>query len=94
MEQGAMPNQLKRTFVARTIYHHSQRTSEHVTLLVYRDEHAAYELFDDREAEHEHVAGSEDYVLEEWVKRNRQLIMGGFQRDNLSGDNEWQRFIS
>lgn len=89
-----MPSQPKKIFVARTIYHHSKRTSEHVTLLVYRDENAAYELFDDREAEHDQIAGSRDYVFEEWGKRNRQLILDDFQRDNMSGENDWQQFIS
>jgi hypothetical protein len=90
----AMPLQQEKTFVARTIYHHSQRTSEHVTFLVYRDKNGAYELFDDRETDHDHIAGTEDYVFEEWGTRNRQLISDGFIRDNMRGDNKWQQFIS
>ncbi len=86
----------KRIFIARAIYHHKQRTHEHVTLLVYKDSSAndAYELFDDREAEHDQLAGTEGYIFEEWGKRNWQLVEDGFQRDNLSGENKWQRFIS
>jgi hypothetical protein len=84
----------QRTFVARTIYHHSKRTNEHLTLLVYKDSGGAYELFDDREADHDSIASSEDHVYEEWGKRNRQAIQDGFQRDNMSGDNKWQAFIS
>jgi hypothetical protein len=89
-----MTNTIKREFVARTKYHHSKRTSEQVTLLAFKDSNDAYELVDDRETESESVAGSKKYVLDEWIKRNRDLIEGGFQRDNMSGDHEWQRFIS
>jgi hypothetical protein len=88
-----MPNETTKTFIARAIYHHRMRTAEHVTLLVYKDSHGAYELFDDRDAEHEQLAGTKDYILDEWGKRNRQLIEDGFQRDNLRGENEFQRFI-
>jgi hypothetical protein len=65
-----------------------------VTLLAYKDSSEAYELLDDREPTLEFLAGSKDYIFEEWGKRNRQLIKDGFQRDNMSGDNEWQQFIS
>ena len=84
----------RKVSVARTTYHHSQRTSEHVTLLAYKDSNEAYELLDDREPALEFLAGSKDYILEEWGKRNRQLIQDGFQRDNMRGDPEWQQFIS
>jgi len=84
----------KRTFVARAIYHHKTKTSEHVTLLVYRDSNGAFELLDDRETEHEYPAGSEEYIFEEWGKRNRSLIENGFQRDHLMGENKWQQFIT
>jgi hypothetical protein len=84
----------KRIFVARAIYHHKVRTSEHVTLLAYKDSNDAYELPDDREAEHNYPAGDEKYIFEEWGKRNRQLVEDGFQRDNLTGENKWQQFIS
>ncbi|MGB8542837.1 MAG: hypothetical protein WCD49_14505 [Candidatus Acidiferrales bacterium] len=89
-----MASATKKEFVARTKYHHSRRTNDHVTLLVYKDSNDAYEIIDDREAESECVAGSKNYIFEEWGKRNRQLISDGFQRDTMSGDNEWQRFIS
>jgi len=89
-----MASPTMKEFVARTTYHHSQRTSEHVTLLAYKDSDGAYELLDDREPSLEFLAGSKDYILNEWGKRNRQLIRDGFQRDNMSGDNEWQQFIS
>ena len=89
-----MTSTTKKEFVARTKYHHSQRTSQHVTLLAYKDSSEAYELLDDREPTLEFLAGSKDYIFEEWGKRNRQLIKDGFQRDNMSGDNEWQQFIS
>jgi len=97
----------KRIFVARAIYHHKVRTNEHVTILAYHevirrwwngrkveDSQDAYELFDDREAEHDYLAGTEEYIFEEWGKRNRQLVEDGFQRDNLTGENKWQQFIS
>lgn len=80
--------------VARTTYHHSQRTSEHVTLLAYKDAAEACELLDDREPDLEFLAGSKSYILREWGERNRQLIQSGFQRDNMWGDSEWQQFIS
>jgi hypothetical protein len=83
----------KRVSVARTAYHHSQRTSEQVTLLAYKDANDAYELLDDREPEIEFLAGSKDYILEEWRRRNQDLIKNGFQRDNMRGDHEWQQFI-
>jgi hypothetical protein len=83
-----------RVFVARAIYHHNVRTAEHVTILAYKDSNEAYELLDDREAEHEYEAGGEKHIFEEWVKRNRQLIEDGFRRDNLTGYNKWQQFIS
>jgi hypothetical protein len=82
-----------RQFVARAIYHHAKRTSEHVTLLAYKDSRDAYQLLDDRETEHEYLAGTKEYILEEWGKRNRQVIKAGFQRDNLAGENEFQQFI-
>jgi hypothetical protein len=84
---------VNRQFVARAIYHHSKRTSEHVTLLIYKDSHDAYQLFDDRETEHDYLAGTKEYILEEWGTRNRQVIKDSFQRDNLSGENEFQQFI-
>jgi hypothetical protein len=65
--------------VSRAIYHHKVRTGEHVTILAYKDSYNAYELLDDREAEHEYPAGDEKYVFEEWVKRNRQLIEDAFR---------------
>jgi hypothetical protein len=83
----------KRISVARTAYHHSQRTYEQVTLLAYKDANEAYELLDDREPEIEFLAGSKEYILEEWRRRNQDLIKGGFQRDNMRGDSEWQQFI-
>jgi hypothetical protein len=89
-----MASTTKKEFVARTKYHHSQRTNEHVTLLAYKDSNDAYELLDDREPELEFLAGSKEYIFEEWGNRNRKLINDGFQRDNMSGDNKWQRFIS
>jgi hypothetical protein len=89
-----MASTTKKVFIARTTYHHSKRTSERVALLAYKDSNDAYELLDDREPELEFVAGSKDYVLDEWGKRNRQLIKEGFQRDNMSGEHEWQQFIS
>lgn len=89
-----MTNTTKKKFIARTIYHHKKKTNEHVTLLVYQDAHDAYELFDDREAEHDYLAGSEDYIFKEWGKRNRQLIEEDFQRDDLRGENKWQQFIT
>ena len=88
-----MENRIERTFVARTIYHHKTTTSEHVTLIV-RKEGDAYELWDDREAAHEYLAGTEDYIFEEWGKRNRELNTEGFSLDNLTGENKWQKFIT
>jgi hypothetical protein len=82
-----------RQFVARAICHHAKRTSEHVTLLVYKDSHDAYQLLDDREAEHDYLAGDREYILNEWGKRNRQVIKDGFLRDNLAGDSDFQQFI-
>jgi len=84
----------KRTFLARAIYHHRTRTSEHATLLVYRDAAGAYELLDDRESAHEYPAGSEQYILDEWRNRNQRLIEEGYQRDNLAGEPKWQQFIT
>lgn len=89
-----MTSTTKREFVARTKYHHSKRTSEHVTLLAFKDSNEAYELVDDRETESESLAGSKKYILEEWIKPNRELIEAGFQRDNMFGEHEWQKFIS
>jgi hypothetical protein len=86
--------QSKRQFVARTIYHHGKRTGEYVTLLVYNDLSGAYELRDDREAEHDFLSGDEEYIFQEWGKKNRQLIEGGFQRDDMMGYDKWQQFIS
>ena len=84
----------KKTFIARALYHHSRETSKHVTLLVYRDAAGAYELFHDADAFHDNLAGTEDFVLAEWQKTNQQLIESGFQRDNLMGESNSQRFIS
>lgn len=84
----------KKEFIARTIYHHSKRTSEYVTLLVYKDSLGIYELRDDRESEHDFLAGTEDYIFEEWGKRNRQVFDDGFQQDNRMGYEKWQRFIT
>ncbi len=84
----------KKTFIARALYHHSRETSKHVTLLVYRDAAGAYELFHDADAFHDNLAGTEDFVLAEWQKANQQLIESGFQRDNLMGESNSQRFIS
>jgi hypothetical protein len=84
---------IKKEFVARTAYHHSRRTNEYVTLLAYRDADGAYELLDGREPDLEFLAGSKEFILEEWGARNRQLIKDGFQRDNMSGEHEWQQFI-
>jgi hypothetical protein len=84
-----------KTFVARAIYHHKKRTAEHVTLLVYKDERDLYEFFfDDSGTSHERLDGDRDYMLNAWGDRNRQLIVDGFQCDNLTGDNDFQRFIS
>ena len=85
--------QIQKIFVARTIYHHSQRTNEHATLLVYVDSNDAYEMFDDRENDHYSLAGTEEFILKEWRERNQKLIEDGFQRDNLSGEPKWQAFI-
>jgi hypothetical protein len=79
--------------IARAIFHHRKRTAEHVTLLVYKDFLDAYEFFDDREADHDFLAGDRAFILEEWRKRIRQLLEDDFQRDNLMGDNEFQHFI-
>lgn len=84
----------KKDFVARAIYHHSQRTSEFVTLSAYKDANDSYELLDNREPVLEFEAGTRKYILDQWGKRNRNLIRDGFQRDNLAGDNEFQQFIS
>jgi len=83
----------KKEFVARTQYHHSKRTDVYVTLLAYKDPDGAYELLDGREPDVEFLAGSKEYILEEWQKRNRELIADGFQRDNMTGASEWQKFI-
>jgi hypothetical protein len=84
---------INKEFVARTAYHHSRITNEHVTLLAYRDADGACELLDGREPDLEFLAGSKEFILEEWGERNRQLIEDGFQRDNMSGEHEWQQFI-
>ena len=65
-----------------------------MTLLVYKDTMGNYELWDDREADHDFVSGTEDLVFDEWGKRNRALLEDGFLRDNMMGLNEWQQFIS
>ena len=52
-----------------------------------------YEPLDGREPDVEFLAASKEYILEQRQKRNRELIEDGFQRDNMSGANEWQRFI-
>jgi hypothetical protein len=88
-----MSSTVKKVSVARTSYHHSKQPGEHVTLLAYVDPNGAFELLDDREPELEFLAGTKEYILEEWGKRNRQLIKDGFQRDSLRGDAEWQQFI-
>jgi len=89
-----MADTVRKVAVARTTYHHSKKTSGHVTLLAYKDSNEAYELLDDREPALEFLAGSKEYILKEWGNRNRQLIQDGFQRDNMWGDAEWQQFIS
>jgi hypothetical protein len=84
-----------KSFVARTVYHHGVRTGEFVTLLAYRDNrNGTYELWDNREAENDYISGTEDFVRDEWVARNRQLVEDGFRRDDLRGENKWQQFIS
>lgn len=92
---GAVPSPTK-VFIARAIYHHRERTSEHVTLLVYKDSNGAFELLDDREAiaDHFYLAGDQKYIFNEWGDRNRALLESGFIRDSLSGENKWQQFIS
>ncbi len=60
----------------------------------FRDAAGAYELFHDADAFHDNLAGTEDFVLAEWQKTNQQLIESGFQRDNLMGESNSQRFIS
>jgi hypothetical protein len=89
-----MPSSTGKSFIARTIYHHKQRTAAHVTLLVYKDRDENYELFDDSEADHEHRAGTRGYILDEWRRLNQQLIEDSFQRDDLRGEEEFQRFIT
>ena len=89
-----MTTQVKKEFIARTIYHHGRQTSEYATLLVYKDAMGVFELRDDREAEHDFLSGTEDYIFEEWGSRNRKLVEDGFLRDNSMGAEKWQRFIS
>lgn len=90
-----MRSAIAKTFVARAIYHHRQRTDELITLLVYKDSQDIYELlFDDSGTRHERYDGTRDYMLETWGAINRQLIEDQFQRDNLIGpENEFHRFI-
>lgn len=64
-----------------------------MTLLAYKDSNEAYELLDDREPTLEFLAGSKDYILEGWGKRNRQLIKDGFQREHMRGGPEWQHIV-
>jgi hypothetical protein len=66
-----MASASRKIAVARTTYHHVQPTNEHVTLLAYKDSNEAYELLDHREPALEFLAGSKDYILEEWGKRTR-----------------------
>lgn len=83
-----------KTFIARTIYHHGQRTGEYATLLVYRDSADNYELFDDREPDHHQpFAGGKEYILGKWRGANQALADGGFIRDDKRGDEEFQKFI-
>jgi hypothetical protein len=89
-----MPTVANKTFVARAIYHHKIRTDEHVTLLVYKDPQDMYEFFfDDSGTKHERLDGTRSYMLTAWGERNRQLVDEGFQLDNLTGENDFQRFI-
>lgn len=84
-----------KSFIARAIYHHRVRTSESVTLLAWRDNSdATCELWDTREADGDYVCGTEDYVFDEWVARNRRLVEDSFQRDEIRGENKWQQFIA
>jgi hypothetical protein len=82
----------KTEFVARAIYHHRVHTNRHVTLIVRRDGDN-YELWDDREDSHDYLAGTKDYILDEWGNRNRNLVKESFQNDNRTGTDEWMRFI-
>jgi hypothetical protein len=85
----------EKSFVARTVYHHRVRTAEIVTLLAYRDNrNGVFELWDNREADNDYICGTEEYVLDEWRTRNRQLVKDNFQLDNVMGDQKWQQFIS
>jgi len=84
-----------RKFIARAIYHHGTRTNEFATLLVYQDTRdGVFELWDDREAEHDCESGTEGYIFEQWGNRNRQAVEDGFHLDNLMGENRWQKFIT
>lgn len=83
----------KPEFVARVIYHHRVRTKEHVTLIVRRDGDI-FELWDDREDSHDYLAGAEEYILDEWGSRNRNLDKENFQIDNRTGPEKWMKFIT
>lgn len=83
----------KTEFVARAIYHHRVRTSLHVTLIVRRDGDN-YELWDDREDSHDYLAGTEEYILDEWRNRNHNLSKENFQIDNRTGPGDWMKFIT
>jgi hypothetical protein len=80
-------------FVARAIYHHRIKTDQHVTLIV-RHGGDSYELWDDREDSHDYLAGTEEFILDEWGSRNRNLDKENFQNDNRTGPDKWMKFIS
>jgi hypothetical protein len=83
----------KKQFIARAMYHHREKTDRHVVLIVYSDGASTFELFDTRDADGDYLAGDRRYVLEAWRKMNQEVIEAGFQRDQLSGDNDFQQFI-
>lgn len=83
----------KTEFVARAIYHQRAHTEQHITLIV-RREGDSFELWDDRENSHDYLAGTEEFILDEWGSRNRNLIKEGFQNDNRTGPEKWMKFIT
>jgi len=84
-----------KTFIARAIYHNKIRTDEHITILIYKDSQDLYEFFfDDSGSTHYRLDGTRDYMLSTWGERNRELVKNGYLRDNLTGENEFQQFIT
>jgi hypothetical protein len=85
-----------RSFIVQATYRDKIKHTQ-VTLSAYRCSDDVFELLVDSETEHDYPAGGEEYVYEEWIKRNQKLIQDGLECTNLivpPGSDKWKRFIS